>query len=202
MKMIGQTVLATVASFFAVCLFLFLLLTFTAPLSMSRFTKNMGFYGQSAWYSSLQYAYSGNLDYLYDAMNLSVEGGKNKNVIRYGERLIATEGFQNYCEQRDEGQQIIETSYQYVYGRICVAYYNIGQGEKGLELALSVNADEFVRYNAVADLVYQAEYIARDKAFVAEILEKLEDEEYTEGIEDETCLDEMRLQLRKFIAQE
>jgi hypothetical protein len=202
MKMIGKTVLATVASFFAVCVFLFLLLTFTAPVSMSRFTKSMGFYGQSAWYAALQYSYSGDLDYLYDALNISVAGGKDKNVIRYGEQLVEADGFKTYCEQRDEGKDVIEASYQYVYGRISVAYYNIGEGEKGLEVALSANTDEFVRYNAVADLVYQAEFNTHDKEFLQKILEKLEDKEYTEGIEDDTCLNEMRSQLRKFIEQE
>jgi hypothetical protein len=130
-----------------------------------------------------------------------VEGGKDENIIRYGEELVQTEDFEAYCREKDAGMEVIESSYQYIYGRICVAYYHLGEGEKGLEIALSVNADTFVRYNAVTDLVYQAEYIARDKAFAGEILEKLEGE-YMEGIEDDTCLNEMILQLSKFIAQE
>jgi hypothetical protein len=200
LKMIGKTVLMTVAAFAVVCIFILGLLTFTAPVAMSRFTRRMGLYGQSAWYSSLQYTYSGELVYLYDAMNISVSGGKDKNVIRYGEQLVQADGFEAYCTASDEAETPVEGRYQYVYGRLSVAYYNLGEGDKSLELAFSVNEATFTRYNAVSDLVYQVEYIDGDKEFAGKILEKLKDEAYAEGIEDDTCLNEMILQLSKFIA--
>lgn len=203
LKMIGETVLITVAAFAAVIILIVLLLSFTAPVAMARLTYSMGMYGQSAWYSSLQYSYSGEVAYLFDAMNTSVTAGKDKNVIRYGEKLVVAEGFEDYCNQIDESREnLIERQYQYVYGCICIAYYNIGQGEEGLSLALSVNADTFERYNAVTDLVYQAEYIERDKDFLKTVLERLQSPEYTAGIEDDECLQEMILQLSEFMSQE
>ena len=177
-KLIAETVFITVAAFFVVVAFLFLLLTFTAPAAMAKLTGNLGMYRQSAWYSSMQYSYSKDVSYISDAFNYGVMAEDNQLVIEYGTTFIQAEGFEEYCDRTDERLQYAEGYEQYVYGTVSIAYYDSDDKDNALRIALQATKEEFEYYNAVTDLLYRAVYEEKDKEFANTVLAEVKKVNY------------------------
>ncbi len=174
-KLVFKTMFVTLLSIVGLAVVFFLILSFTAPAAMARLTLDLGMYTQSAWFSALQYADGkGDIENIELAMNCSSLAGDEEGVVRYGSAFIADERFSDYADAREaeEAGQYSEVYTQYVYGRISVAHYRIGQKTEGLELALSVNQTSFDEYNAVTDLVNEV-IVSGDTEFGGEILTSL-----------------------------
>lgn len=174
-KLVFKTMLVTLLSIVGVAVVFFLIISFTAPAAMARLTRDLGMYSQSAWFSSLQYADGrGDIENIELAMTCSSLAGDEAGVAEYGAAFIADSRFAEYCTAREEEEagKYRKSYTQFVYGRVSIAYYRIGEKEDGLELALSVNRTSFDEYNAVTDLVNEV-IVKGDKSFGGEILVSL-----------------------------
>ncbi len=174
-KLVFKTMIVTLLSIVGAAIVFFLIISFTAPAAMARLTRDLGMYSQSAWFSSLQYAEGrGDIENIELAMNCAAVAGDEQKVAEYGAMFIADARFSEYCAAREEAEEgeFLESYTQYVYGRVSVARYRIGQKQEGLDLALSVNRTSFDEYNAVTDLVNEV-IVVGDKAFGGEILTSL-----------------------------
>ena len=174
-KLVFKTMIVTLLSIVGAAIVFFLIISFTAPAAMARLTRDLGMYSQSAWFSSLQYAEGrGDIENIELAMNCAAVAGDEQKVAEYGAMFIADVRFSEYCAAREEAEEgkFLESYTQYVYGRVSVARYRIGQKQEGLDLALSVNRTSFDEYNAVTDLVNEV-IVVGDKAFGGEILTSL-----------------------------
>ena len=174
-KLVIKTMLVTLLSIVGLAVVFFLILSLTAPAAMARLTLDLGMYTQSAWFSSLQYADGkGDIENTELAMNCSSLAGDEEGVAEYGAAFIADERFPEYAAAREaeEAGKYSEVYTQFVYGRVGVAHYRIGQKAEGLELTLSVNRTSFDEYNAVTDLINEV-ILAGDTAFGGEILTSL-----------------------------
>lgn len=200
LKLILKTVALTLATIFASVAIILLLLSFSAPAAMAKFTGDIGLYNQSAFYDSLAYADGGGkIEYIAEAVNYSARTENYKKVIRYGTAFIEDERFEAYCREQEEWEkenygEISESYDQYVYGLICVAYYYEGQNQEALELALSVNQTGFDRYNAATDLIREVIISTGntgDKTFAKEILNELKALRDGGAIAETAALDEM-----------
>lgn len=207
LKLVIKTAALTLAAIVASVVFILLLLSFTAPAAMAKFTGDIGMYNQCAFYDSLAYADGdGKIEYIVDAMNCSVRTENHKKVIRYGTALIADERFEEYCTAQEQWEEenfgkMLESYNQYVYGVISVSYYYDGQTREAIELALSINRTSFEKYNAVTDLV-RAVIVTTgesgDKTFAREILADLTALREGGTVADCTSLDEMILSLTQY----
>ena len=204
-KTVIKTMCITLLSLFGVGILFLLFLSFVAPSAMARLTRDLGMYPQSAWYSSLQYADGkGDIDNIAAAFNCSVLARDEENIVKYGKTFIEDARFKEYCEEVEarEAQEgtPLEAYTQYVYGRVGIAYYRIDRGEQGLTLALSVNTDSFVEYNAVNDLANEV-VLKGDAAFAAQILTSLTSLQASGAITESGYLDRTVNILITFTAQ-
>lgn len=200
LKLILKTVALTLATILASVAIILLLLSFSAPAAMAKFTGDIGMYNQSAFYDSLAYADGeGKIEYIAEAFNYSAMTENHKKVIRYGTAFTEDERFEEYCKAQEEWEKenygnISESYDQYVYGLISVAYYYEGQSREALELALRVNQTAFDRYNAATDLIREVIISTGntgDKTFAKEILSELKTLRDGGTIADVSALDEM-----------
>lgn len=203
-KLVFKTMLVTLLSIVGVAVVFFLIISFTAPAAMARLTRDLGMYSQSAWFSSLQYADGrGDIENIEFAMTCSSLAGDEAGVAEYGVRFIADTRFPEYCAAREEEEagKYKESYTQYVYGRVSVAYYRIGQKADGLELSLSANQTTFDAYNAVTDLVNEV-IVSGDREFGGEILVSLTELRTKDSVEadDRKNLDATIENLTRFTA--
>ena len=136
------------------------------PAHMATLFENMRAYNFAAGYAGLAYSYSGTIEDLSRCVDDSILAGDRRNVINYGEQLVAHNDFLSYAGARTEGEreklpENLKDSYDYyltVYGNLTVAKY--GQGDKAgaLETAKAAmnNLEGFPVNNPLAVLAVYA----------------------------------------------
>jgi len=174
-------------------------LNFAFPQHMATFFEQIGNYSLAVRYSSQRYDATGEIDDLARTYQNSVLYGRQDYIIKYGEKLIAFDGFESFCAEMDSLSQNGEfsehaTGYKlYVYGNLCKAYASVGEYDNALLRANESNGDEsFLSGNAYITLVIYAAQ-ANDEEFAGLIKEDLLliRTNLTEGSQDITVLDDM-----------
>lgn len=132
------------------------------PAQMAGMFENMGAYSFATGYASLAYTYSGKTEDLARCVDDSIFAHDDKNIVSFGDKLLADGGFGDYCSGR--------TGYkQFVTGSIACAKYRRGDKEGALNTAgNALGSEGFPRPNALGALCLAA-YDAQDREFMDEL---------------------------------
>jgi hypothetical protein len=105
---------------------------------MATAFEKVGNYTIATEYASTAYERSGDVDDLTRLVDDSILAHKDNYIIKYGEKLINNDKFDEVCEQKDA--KISGMDYkQFIGGKVAVAYYDDGNFAKALQVASNVN---------------------------------------------------------------
>lgn len=162
-KIVVKTAVKTVLAILIILVVVFAVFNFAFPQHMATFSESIGNYALAVKYSSLRYSYTGDSMDLARCFDDSVSFGNDDYIIVYGEELVAKEDFPSVCSRKEKefyelndkyfGDDVAYDYNQRVKGKLAVAYYHKGEGEKAVDFALAANGTKsFASGNAIATL--------------------------------------------------
>ncbi|MBQ8320541.1 MAG: hypothetical protein IJX81_06640 [Clostridia bacterium] len=176
-KVIAKAAVSTFAAIVALCAFLLAALCLGFPSTMMKLTYDLGLDGLSVKFASTAYSRSQkSVYYIAYATEVAIGADDYENVVKCGKAFIADEEFATYAKERnaalvDEG---VGTYEQYVYGKICVAEYLLGEKESALTDAAAYLGAGFPTGNALTALLVET-IKADDKETAAAVLSVLQE---------------------------
>lgn len=184
-KVIVRAFLNTIYAIGILFAFMILTLVCVYPSTLMRMTYDLGMDSVSIVFAKSAYNRTDEVYYIAYATEVAIGLNSDEKIAACGERFIADEQFDAYCTEKNkqlpEGVQ--GTYEQYVYGKVCVAEYNLGEKGSALEKAFGSIGEGFPRNNAVAALLVTS-LRADDTETVAKIKEKM-DEMPIEGMSED-----------------
>ncbi|MBO5328694.1 MAG: hypothetical protein J6B04_05935 [Clostridia bacterium] len=163
-KVIVKTAIKTVLIILAVCIGAFAILSFAMPSQMATWCEKSGNYSLALKYANLQYGYSNDINDLSRVVENAVYSEDSKNIIKYGEKLVLDDSFNDLCKEKNEyyangeyGELKLDYK-QFICGELSIAYAKEGQEDKAVERAFTANGENtFKKPNALISLsVYAA----------------------------------------------
>ena len=140
-NVILKATLVTVAALAAAGILIFSLWILIAPQSMATVSEKMGNYNFAVTCANLKYKYSDETVDLARCAEDSILSGEDKLVIKYCERLVEKDDFDELCRRRDEELSrtlfgVYATKYNtYIIGNLAVAQYRAGDLQKAVATA-------------------------------------------------------------------
>ncbi len=165
-KVILRAFLSTLAAIATLLLLMILSLCAIFPSTMMELTYSFGMESLSIRFAERAYKDSDDVYYIAYATEVAIEQDSNAKILSCGERFIGHEGFDSFCEKKGEGYR------QFIYGKVCVSKYEVGDKSAAIELAYESLQGSFPKNNAlVAVLIAGIE--AQDGATISAVDEKL-----------------------------
>lgn len=180
-KVIFKTALKTLLLVAILALVAFGIASLGFPSEMAELCEKSGNYSLATGYASLSYTYSKDVNDLNRCFIDSVYAKNDGDIIKFGDKLIADEKFEEVCQSNSKtvqtnGGTVITIDYrQYVCGNVAAAKYRKGDKNGALETAASAMADVqgFPVNNALAILSLQV-IQGRDKDTAVELVKEIE----------------------------
>ena len=145
-KIILISALEGLAALALAALLVFSLWILCSPQSMATASEKAGNYSFAVTCADLKYKYTKDADDLARCVQDSILSGNDKNVVKYGEKFIGNEKFEEVCESRGENFKV------YVCGNIAASQYNRGSLEKAISTCEKGGAASFMKLTvAVAE---------------------------------------------------
>lgn len=113
-KLIAKTAAATLAFILAALLLFLGVCSLCFPSVMVGLTNGLGLERACAAYTVNLYEQTGEISDLADAVERCYYSGKYDKAVRYGEELLAADGFEAFCAERDAetaGDEDISSGY-------------------------------------------------------------------------------------------
>ncbi len=147
---VGKTIAKTVIAVVIVIAIIYAVLSLLIPQHLATMYSNIGAYSAAARYASLRYTYTNDIADLDRCATYAVLSGKDKNIIQFCGELLDNEGFEEYCNAKDDS----EGYRQHVYASIAGSYYSTGDTESAVSYAETAieGLDYFPEYNAMGTL--------------------------------------------------
>ena len=185
-KVILRAVLNTLYAIGILFAFMILTLVCVYPSTLMRMTYDLGMDSMSIMFAKSAYNRTDEVYYIAYATEVAIGIDSDKKILSCGERFIADDQFADYCAERNAilPDDVQGTYEQYVYGKVCVAEYNLGDKEEAVEKAFDFVGEEFPRNNAVAALLV-ASLLSEDTETVETIKGKMEQLQVEEMSEDD-----------------
>lgn len=142
-KIILKATLVTVAALAAAGILVFSLWILIAPQSMATVSEKMGNYNFAVTCANLKYKYSDETVDLARCAEDSILSGEDRLVIKYCEKLVEKDDFDELCRRRDEELSrtlfgVYATKYNtYIIGNLAVAQYRAGDLQTAVKTAES-----------------------------------------------------------------
>ena len=179
--------LITLGALAAAGILIFSLWILIAPQSMATVSEKLGNYNFAVTCANLKYKYSGDTEDLARCAEDSILSGEDKLIIKYCEKLIDKDDFDELCRIRDEelsrtAYGIYATKYNtYIIGNLAAAQYRAGNLEKAVR-----TADKGDEVRCFRNLVIEIRLhgSADDAAYVQEKPTRLAAKEYVKGLMD------------------
>ena len=180
-KIILKTALITLGVVIVLAVAAFGIASLCVPAAMSDLTYSLGMEAISSDYAFQEYERSGSLAYLSRSFELAANAGSDEKAAERFDKLYASDGFGELCEQRDEqtppvevdGEEVTYSYRGYVCGLgACVKYRIADSAEEeqaAIDLALRETASDFPMGNPAYLLATEAAGSA-DSAFCAQLL--------------------------------
>ena len=153
-KVIARAALSTVAAILILCAMMIATLCLAFPQTMMKLTYDLGLDGASVKFASTAYERSGNnVYYIAYATEVAIGADDYEHVVSCGKTFVADEAaFKAYATERNA-----DGAYeQYIYGKICVAQYRLGEKETALLDAKTYLGGKFPQNNAVIAVLLEA----------------------------------------------
>lgn len=185
-KVVLRAILNTLYAIGILFAFMILTLVCVYPSTLMRMTYDLGMDSMSIMFAKSAYNRTDEVYYIAYATEVAIGIDSDKKILNCGERFIADDQFADYCAERNAKlpEDVQGTYEQYVYGKICVAEYNLGEEENAVERAFDFIGEEFPRNNAVAALLV-ASLLNEDAETVETIKGKMEQLQVEEMSEDD-----------------
>lgn len=101
-KVVLKTALKTILGLLIALIIAVLIASFGFPKSMASLCERTGSYSLAATYSSLSYKYTGDIEDLARCAEDSIFAKNDNKIIKYCEKLINHEKFDELCEKKSE----------------------------------------------------------------------------------------------------
>ena len=169
-------------------LFAFMILTLVCvyPSTVMRMSYSLGMDSVSIVFAKSAYNRSDEVYYIAYATEVAIGLDSDKKILKYGEYFIEDDQFADYCAEKNANlpENVKGTYEQYVYGKVCVAEYNLGEKNDAVERAFEYVGEAFPRNNAVAALLVTS-LVNSDIATAQKIKGKMEQLQVEEMSEDD-----------------
>lgn len=167
-NVIAKTALKTVLAVLIAAAVAFGVASLGFPAQMASLFENMGAYSFASGYASLAYTYSGKCSDLARCLDDSIFAGDDRNIVNFGDQLLARGDFADYCSTRND----VNYS-QYASRNVACAKYRSGDKEGALKVAQDSLGSGFPVNNAVAALAVEAHGV-KDREFENRLYEIIE----------------------------
>lgn len=156
-KVIAKTALKTLAVVAAVIAVAFGVASIGFPSAMAGVFEKLGNYSFATGYASLSYTYSKDIADLSRCAQDSILSKNDKNTVKFGDKLIAHEGFYEFCSTESERLKLDYS--QYICGGIACAKYRTGDTRGAISLAADAveKSGGFSEGNAIVQLTLAVE---------------------------------------------
>lgn len=172
-KTIVKTALKTLLLIVVLALVAFGVASLGFPSKMADLCEKTGNYYMAVGYANLSYTYTKDVNELNRCFVDSVYSKDDSKTVKYGDKLIAHEKFEEVCESTSS---LTEVDYkQYVYGRVAAAKYRKGKKDEAFNLAVKAmeDATSFPKNNALGVLSVQV-IESGDKDTAAKLLAEVQ----------------------------
>lgn len=165
-KVIVRAALSTLAAIGLLLLFIVAGLWAFFPSTSMQITYDMGMESSCIHFAERAYKGSHEIYYIAYATEVAIEDDKAEKIIACGEKFIADENFEEYCDLKGGNYK------QFIYGQVCVSKYDMGEKEESVALAVESLEGGFPEGNALVAVLLTA-LQAEDTATVGIIADKL-----------------------------
>ena len=158
-KVIARAALSTVAAILLLCAMMIATLCLAFPQTVMKLTYDLGMDGASVKFATIAYERSeNNVYYIAYATEVAIGAEDYENVRSCGKTFVQDkEAFKAYAAERDKSMNAESGAYeQYVYGKICVAEYRLGDKQTALLDASGYLQGKFPANNALIALLLEA----------------------------------------------
>ena len=139
-KVILIAALETLAAAALAALLVFSLWILCAPHTMASAAEKTGNYSFAVTCANLKYSYTNSVDDLSRCAEDSILSGKDKFIVKYGEKLLNDTRFDKLCEKKSE--KISYDYKSYICANVAVAQYRRGDLTKAIKTADSANTED------------------------------------------------------------
>ena len=143
-KIVLKSALITVGALIVAGILIFSLWLLISPQTMASSSEKLGNYKFAVTCANLKYKYSGETEDLARCAEDSILSKKDKLIVKYCEKLLECDDFEEYCNERDKqlsshvGQYLSQPNYKaYIIGTLSLSQYREGDLEKAIKTAES-----------------------------------------------------------------
>ena len=174
-KVIVRTIVSTLCAIAILCVSAVLFASFIFPSTMMSISYKLGNDSGAMKYAYSSYTRTKEVAYIAYATEVAFGVDNDEDIVRYGEEFVKDEDFKKYCAEVDLRSGTAQGAYrQYVYGRLVVSEYSIGEKEKAFSYAEEAIGNKFVKNNAMVALLFEA-MVKGDGATVQKVINKMRD---------------------------
>ena len=164
-KVIVKSAIQILSVLLAIAIAGVLVLHLGFPEVLASYNEKIGNYKLATEYSANYYARVGGIENLSRCVDNAILSGINDYIVLYGEELIADDGFETLCEQKDAQFAYINLDYkQHVGGKVALAKYKLQQFTEAMDLALQIHGTTTFKQNnaliPLASLIAEKNYVA------------------------------------------
>ncbi len=172
-KVIVRTVVNTLCAIAILCVSSALFASFVFPSTMMSLSYKLGNDSGAMKYAHTSYARTSEVAYIAYATEVAFGVDDDEDIVRYGEEFVADEKFDDYCLEVDSKSGTTQGAYrQYVYGRLVVSEYSLGEKDKAFSYAVEAIGNGFVKNNAMVALLFEA-MVSNDGVTVEKVVQKM-----------------------------
>lgn len=187
-KVIVRTIVSTLCAIVVLCVSSVLFASFVFPSTMMSISYKLGNDSGAMKYAYTSYTRTSEVVYIAYATEVAFGVDSDEDIVRYGEQFVSDGDFTEYCAQVDTNSGATEGAYrQYVYGRLVVSEYSLGEKEKAFSYALEAIGGGFAKNNALVALLFEA-MVTNDSETIERVVLKMRDLRSTLEGEDELYL--------------
>lgn len=172
-KVIVRTIVNTLCAIAILCVSSVLFASLVFPSTMMGISYKLGNDSGAMKYAYTSYTRTNEVVYIAYATEVAFGVDDDEDIVRYGESFVADENFSEYCAQVDLNSGTAQGAYrQYVYGRLVVSEYSLGEKDKAFSYAVEAIGDKFVKNNALVALLFEA-MVSNDSVTVEKVILKM-----------------------------
>ena len=156
-RVIIRTIVNTLCAISVLCAMLALTASLVFPSTMMGISYKLGNDSGAMKYAHTAYSRTGEVAYIAYATDVAFVIDADEDIVRYGEEFVADDQFLEYCEETDRAKGLASGEYyKYVYGRLSVSIYRLGDKQKAYDCAIGSLGEDFARNNALVALFVES----------------------------------------------
>ena len=172
-KVIVRAIVNTLCSIAILCVSTVLFASFVFPSTMMSLSYKLGNDSGAMKYAYTSYTRTNEVAYIAYATEVAFGMDSDSEIVRYGEEFVADEKFNDYCLEVDLNSGTAQGAYrQYVYGRLVVSEYSLGEKDKAFNYAVEAIGNGFIKNNAMVALLFEA-MVSNDGVTVEKVIVKM-----------------------------